>query len=27
VNGPTLWYGWHGFEQRIISIVIIKFLY
>jgi len=19
VNGPTLWYGWHGFEQHIID--------
>jgi len=19
VNGPTLWYGWHGFKQRIIN--------
>jgi len=19
VNGLTLWYGWHGFEQRIIN--------
>jgi len=19
VNGLTLWYGWHGFEQRIID--------
>jgi len=19
VNWPTLWYGWHGFEQRIIN--------
>jgi len=19
LNGPTLWYDWHGFEQRIIE--------
>jgi len=22
VNGPTYWYGWHGFEQRIINNAI-----